>query len=177
MSIVSHVKLKERSKQELLGNIRKAMEIAEWKKHINGRTVFIKLNLLSDQLVPGQCTSPWVLEGVLKVLTENGFSVVVGDADVATSRQAEPAAYRWGILDVCAKYGAQFVNLSKQETVTIPVNGEVWKEIPVPKIICESDARITLPVIKTHNVTTMTCALKNQWGCIPRFRHQFHGVA
>ena len=23
----------------------------------------------------------------------------------------------------------------------------------------------------------MTCSLKNQWGCIPRFRHQFHLVA
>src|SRR5262249_20392866 len=33
----------------------------------------------------------------------------------------------------------------------------------------EADAFITLPVLKTHATTVFTGALKNQWGCIPRY--------
>ena len=31
--------------------------------------------------------------------------------------------------------------------------------------------------MKTHNVTKMTFSMKNQWGCIPEFRHNYHLVA
>jgi hypothetical protein len=30
---------------------------------------------------------------------------------------------------------------------------------------------VTLPVMKTHDKTTVTLCLKNQWGCIPKMRH------
>ena len=33
----------------------------------------------------------------------------------------------------------------------------------------EADVFITLPVLKTHATTVFTGALKNQWGCIPRY--------
>jgi uncharacterized protein (DUF362 family) len=33
----------------------------------------------------------------------------------------------------------------------------------------EADAAITLPVLKTHATTVFTGAIKNQWGCVPRF--------
>ena len=46
----------------------------------------------------------------------------------------------------------------------------------IPKVILEADSIITVPVVKTHNVTTMSCALKNQWGCISRMRHRYHLV-
>ena len=33
----------------------------------------------------------------------------------------------------------------------------------------EADAFITLPVLKTHATTVFTGAIKNQWGCVPRY--------
>jgi uncharacterized protein (DUF362 family) len=33
----------------------------------------------------------------------------------------------------------------------------------------EADAFVTLPVLKTHATTVFTGALKNQWGCVPRY--------
>ncbi|MCK4669674.1 MAG: DUF362 domain-containing protein [Nanoarchaeota archaeon] len=179
VSIVAHQKIKGENKEAVLAAVKKAMESANWKKYVKGKKIFLKPNLLSDQLVPGQCTSPWVVEGVIHVVKELGdVEIYVGDADVATAKQVEKAARIWGIKDVCKKEGVKFVNLSKQSIVKVKVpNGEIFKMLNIPKILVECDCIITIPVIKTHNITTMTCSLKNQWGCIPRFRHQYHLVA
>lgn len=151
------------------------MERAMWKKHVRGKKIFIKLNCLSDQVVPGQCTSPWVFEGVLKVLRENSRAeIYAGDADVATQRQLEACARKWGFRETCEKYGAKFVNLSREKTRKVDLKGEVFGELEIPEILLDSDSIVTIPVLKTHNVTTMTFSLKNQWGCLPRIRQQYH---
>lgn len=163
------------TKQSVIDAVDKAMELAKCRaflKPLKGRTkVFLKVNLLSHQVVPGHCTSPYVLEGVISKLRQMGnFDIYVGDADVATIKQVELAARNWGVIDICRKYGAKFVNLSKQPVKEVDFNGEIFKKIYVPQILADVDYIITMPVPKTHNVSTMTCALKNQWGCLPRFR-------
>jgi len=178
-SLVSHIRTHDAtSKQDILLRVKRAMELAQWDKHVTGKKIFIKPNLLSDQLVPGQCTSPWVVEGVIQTILDKkpDAKLVMGDTDVATARQVERAARVWGIRDLCDTYKIPFVNLSKDDTVPVEVNGHVCSHIDIPKSIHDSDSMITLPVAKTHNVTVMTGALKNQWGCIPRFRHQYHPV-
>lgn len=168
---------KAQSKNDIIKLIKEAMELANWEKYISGNKIFIKVNLISDKLVPGQCTSPWVLEGVIKTIKDNRpkSEIIVGDTDVATVRQLDRASKIWGVLDICKKYSASFVNLSKDKTIRVPTqNCKIIKEINIPNSIYECDSFITIPVSKTHTVTTMTCALKNQWGCIPRFRHNLH---
>ena len=179
-SIISVAKVHE-AKESVLLAVDKAMELAKWGEYLKSspelpKKIFIKVNLLSHQVVPGHCTSPYVLEGVIKKLQEGNFEIFVGDANVATIKQVETAALNWGILDVCNKYGAKFVNLSKQLIKEVDFEGEIFKKMYFPQILTEVDYIITIPVPKTHNVSTMTCALKNQWGCIPTFRHQFHSV-
>ncbi len=177
--IVAHKRtLLALSKDDILEAVKNVMELANWQDHVSGNRIFIKPNLLSDQLIPGQCTSPWVLEGVVKTLKEHnpGLKILIGDTDVATSRQVERAASVWGVRHLCSKYNIPFVNLSKDKTVPVYVGGKIFDKINIPKSIHESDSMLTVPVAKTHNVTVMTAALKNQWGCIPRFRHQYHPV-
>jgi len=176
MPNVAHAKVKGNTKQAVLDAVKRAMELACWKKYVKGKSVFIKTNLLIKTVVPGQCTSPWVVEGVLKVLSENGFKIFIGDANVATARQVEKAAKKWGIMELCRKYGAEFVNLSKQPVEIVEAKGKIFHYLKFPKILTEVDSIITLPVLKTHLIPGMTCALKNQWGCIPTFRQQFHSV-
>ena len=174
-SKVAHQKINAKSKEDVLNAVKQVMDQAMWKKHIKGRKIFIKLNCLSDQVVPGQCTSPWVFEGVLKVLSENMNSkIYAGDADVATQRQLETCARKWGFREICEKYGTEFVNLSKEKTKKVNLNGKIFSELDIPKILLDVDSIITIPVLKTHNVTTMTFSLKNQWGCLPRIRQQYH---
>jgi uncharacterized protein (DUF362 family) len=173
MGVVSYIRVRE----DVFSAVEKAMTLADWKNHVTGKKVFLKVNALSHQVIPGLCTSPWVLEAVVKVLKKEGKEIYVGDANVATINQLEKAAENWRYKEICKKHGATFVNLSNEKTRKVEVDGLVFKEIEIPEILFEVDSKITLPVLKTHNVTTMTCALKNQWGCIPKFRHQYHLVA
>jgi len=177
VSIVAHKKVLGFEKENMFLAVQEAMELARWREYVKGKDIFLKVNLLSDQLVPGQCTSPWIVEGVVKELMKGKFTIYIGDANVATSKQVERAAKFWGISTICKKYEIKFVNLSNQSLITIDIGGKIFREIGIPEILLDVDGIITLPVIKTHNVTGMTCSLKNQWGCIPSFRHQYHLVA
>jgi uncharacterized protein (DUF362 family) len=51
----------------------------------------------------------------------------------------------------------------------------VLQRIDVPRILRETTL-ITVPVMKTHAKTGITGALKNQWGCLPTMRHEYHLV-
>ena len=51
----------------------------------------------------------------------------------------------------------------------------VLKELTVPEILLRTTL-VTVPVMKTHNKTVITGAIKNQWGCLPMFRHNYHLV-
>src|SRR3989344_1879431 len=130
--------------------------------------------MLSHQVVPGLCTSPWVIEAVLQELKQLKARIVIGDADVATVKQVEKAAKNWQILELCKKYGAKFVNLSKCKTKIVPFQGKVFDKLYFPLPIAQAESIITIPVLKTHSLSTMTCSLKNQWGCLPRYRQIYH---
>jgi uncharacterized protein (DUF362 family) len=72
--------------------------------------------------------------------------------------------------------GVKWVNMSRGEFRDIKMpNGRAFDEIHVPEILLRTEV-ITIPVIKTHNKTTITGAIKNQWGCLPKLRHNFHLV-
>src|SRR5262249_10752755 len=58
-------------------------------------------------------------------------------------------------------------NLSKDDMVEMP--DPRLKGFGMARTWLEADAFITLPVLKTHATTMFTGALKNQWGCIPRY--------
>lgn len=175
-SEVACTRFEPESREVFFNSVSRVMRLASWKKNVSGSSVFLKVNALSHKVVPGQNTSPWFVEAVADLLHGSGFKVFIGDANVATAKQVERAARNWGLSRLCKKYSTSFVNLSKQKTVPVKVNGNIFKVLRIPKILLEVDSLVTLPVVKTHNVSGMTCALKNQWGCIPRFRQKYHLV-
>jgi hypothetical protein len=60
-------------------------------------------------------------------------------------------------------------------TVVEAPNNAVLKSLRVPDVLRDS-VLVTVPVLKTHAKTTITGALKNQWGCLPKMRHEYHLV-
>ncbi len=176
MSKVAFVKVKK-GKVCVQDAVRKAMKLTEWKKYINGNKFFLKINGISDQLVPGQCTSPWVVESVIQKIKE-GFpkaKIKIGDADLAAAKQLNKAAKLWGIIDIAEKYGIEFVNISDEEATMQQINGKILKEMLVSKSVLEADTIINIPIAKSHCLTKLTCCLKNHWGLIPRgVRHNYH---
>lgn len=156
--------------------VKKALDGINWQSLLRGKKVFVKVNLISSEFVPGQCTSPLVLDGLFRELAKNHYEITFGDADLAASHQCNKAAKVWGHLKLAEKYGARFQNLSEDATVKAQIKGKVFKELDVSKTVLDADSIISVPILKTHCLTGLTCALKLYWGVVPRVRHQYHLV-
>lgn len=174
-SPVAFVQIKERKVGEVQKQVQRAMDLMSWRDEITGEAMFLKVNLFSKEVVPGQCTSPWVFEGVLEQIREQypKAKVFWGDCDVSTANQLNDAVKNWGFDRIAKCYDARFINLSKTEGTRESFGG-IFKDILVPRILLEVTDIITIPVIKTHCITPFTGALKNQWGFFPRIRFKFH---
>ena len=132
---------------------------------------------MSTQVVPGTCTSPWVFEGVVKYLcdSESSLKICFGDADAYGIQRARESAANWGLIEAASRYGATFVNLSEEPSQRVYL-GKVLGTVDLPTILLDVDAIVSIPVVKTHYLTVMTGALKNQWGLLPDVRYRFHPV-
>jgi uncharacterized protein (DUF362 family) len=157
-------------------DVRRAMELAHWKEFIApGSAVAIKPNLGWDKLIPGAISAPWVVEGVIKTLKEHVGSIHLVEADQVVVK-ADRALVVSGLDRVCRRHGVGWHNMSREPYVRVrPSNPRVLHEIEIPEILTRC-ALITLPVLKTHNKTILTGALKNQWGCLRELRHNYHPV-
>ncbi|MBI4832350.1 MAG: DUF362 domain-containing protein [Candidatus Lindowbacteria bacterium] len=156
--------------------VRKAMDLARWREFISeGAEVSLKVNLGWDLFLPGAVTGPWVVEGVIQTIRDRVSKIYVVESDQVVVN-VEKALKQTGIDKVCQRYGAQWVNMTRSEFRTVPMpHGMAFREIRVPEILLRTEL-ITIPTIKTHNKTTITGAIKNQWGCLPKLRHNYHLV-
>lgn len=156
--------------------VREAMRLARWQEFITpGADVSLKVNLGWDLFLPGAVTSPWVVEGVIQTIRDYVGKIYVVESDQVVVN-VEKALRQTRIDKVCERYGAQWVNMTNSELRIVPLpRGMAFREIRVPEILMRTQM-ITIPAIKTHNKTTITGAIKNQWGCLPKLRHNYHLV-
>jgi len=152
------------------------MEAAEWKKFISkGADVSLKVNLGWDLFLPGAVTSPWVVEGVIQAIKGYVGQIYIVESDQVLVN-SEKALRQTRIDRVCKKNGVPYVNMSKGTFERVHLNhGLLLTDIDVPEILRRTEL-ITIPVMKTHDKTTITGAIKNQWGCLDKFRHNYHMV-
>lgn len=164
------------TRDDVLAAVRRAMELAHWQESIpRGATVALKPNLGWDLFLPGAVTSPWALEGVVRTIRDWVGKIYVVETDQVVVNVEK--AFRQSRIDrVCRDYDLEWFNMTHDRLVTVPLpNGRVLKEIVVPEILLKTTL-VTVPVMKTHNKTVITGAIKNQWGCLPMFRHNYHLV-
>lgn len=175
-SDVAFVKIRGKNRVGLEKAVARAMELIHWQDFIQGKSLFLKINAMCDYVVPGVNTSPWFFEAVLKEIRKAypKKSIFFGDCDLVRKEQLNEAVRNWGYLEIARKYKVGFIHLSTQSTKKMWV-GPVFRKIKVPEVLLTVDDIITLPVVKTHCRTTITGALKNQWGFTPRgIRDEFH---
>src|SRR3972149_6907221 len=141
--------------------------------------VYIKLNLssASEMTIPFANFVAEVLEALLKLITSRTKRVYLIESDLARGDKfsglygggrAEDMFKINGADKIAKKFGVKVMNLSKQEQIygTDPL----WEDFGLPKCLLEEEkVFITLPLIKTHALTTFTGALKNQRGGVPRW--------
>ncbi|NTV49823.1 MAG: DUF362 domain-containing protein [Geobacteraceae bacterium] len=128
----------------------------------SGERVLLKPNLLSakepDKAVT---THPAIVRVVAELVSEAGGIVLIGDSPGigGFSRVAEKS----GIYDAARDSGASLIEF--KEGVDLQGNG-TFRSIRLARAYYEADKIINLPKLKTHEMMTMTCAVKNLFGAV-----------
>jgi len=137
-----------------------------------GASVLLKINLLSANKGPDKPvnTHPSFIRS-LATLFQRKFdaTVYVGDSTSSFSKGSTDKAFKnMGIDLLAAELGLRIMNVDTEEPVVLK-NGAnpLIKEIAVPKKLREIDIVVSVPKLKTHELTGFTGAVKNMLGCVP----------
>jgi len=167
--MLSAVYLRRADRADPLPTVRELLDRCGWTDLVRpGASVVVKPNLCTERPEMIHCanTSLSVLRAVCQVLRERTAAVTIVESDGARY-PAEAAFENSGVYAMAAELGCQVLNLSKDKLVDVPDARMVG--FGMSRTWLEADAFVTLPVLKTHATTVFTGALKNQWGCIPRY--------
>jgi len=161
-----------RTDDDLESAVREALKAADWTKHVRGK-VFIKPNLCSRHYIRGAVTSPRVLFHLVSLLRDRAEEVIVGESN-GYNYCCNDALVMTGTKKVVEKAGGRIINLSEDEIVKVDDPGTFrLRNFPFPKTLVEADTFVDVPVMKTHEFTNFSCAIKNMFGCIPDNRRIF----
>ena len=138
-----------------------------------GDKILLKPNLLASESAEKSVTThPIVFEAIISILQEikekkNIKKISYGDSPGIG--KGIFVAQKSGISEVAEKLNIEYAYFD--EPVGVSFNeGIKEKSFTIAKPILEADTIISLPKLKSHALTIMTGAVKNQFGCIPGFR-------
>jgi uncharacterized protein (DUF362 family) len=161
-----------RTDNDVESALKEALKAAEWSKHVKGK-VFIKPNLCSKYYIRGAVTNPEVLFYLVSLLRDKAQEVVVGESN-GYNYCCDNALIMTGVKKVVEKAGGRTINLSNDQIVKVQnPKTLLLKDFPLPKTLIETDSIVDLPVMKTHEFTNYSGAIKNLFGCIPDDRRIF----
>lgn len=127
-----------------------------------GEKVLLKPNMLSAKPPEAAVTThPEVLRAVIELVLGCGGLPLVGDSPGIG--KCRTVAEKSGMMDVIRQTGAQLAVF--EETVEVPGTG-VFKRFELGRPYMEADRVINLPKLKTHEMMTITCAVKNLFGAV-----------
>ncbi|MGA2323252.1 MAG: DUF362 domain-containing protein [Sedimentisphaerales bacterium] len=136
--------------------------------------VMIKPNLVSDveeYICNGSNTDINLIEAVLKYLSDFPCRVVIAESETGSKvkgRRLQRALDFMGVMALKSKYNFDVVNLTYDERKTVVLKkGLLLRKIDLGKTSLDADLIINMPKLKTHKYATITCALKNMFGCVP----------
>ena len=108
-------------------------------------------------------TCPEVTKAVADMVIEMGAKPVIAESScvgVDTQEVIETSGY-----NDLRNQGYRVVDLKKTPKARIPIdNGYVLKEVETFELVTQADVIISVPKLKTHDQTEMTCSLKKMKG-------------
>lgn len=131
------------------------------------RMIFVKPNMSHPEYVPGVVTSPALLREMVGLLRDGAEEVIVGESN-GFNYPCQTAFEKTGIERAVKEAGGTAVNLSEDRLIKVKIeNGMALKELVLPKTVIEADAVVDLALMKTHEFTAYSGAIKNLFGCVP----------
>lgn len=133
-----------------------------------GEKILLKPNVLSSRPPEsGVNTHPEVLRAVIRLVKGAGAEIIVGDSPGGMGQKDAGSTYgESGIKKVCEEEGVRLVDFDKAQNI---------KGMPISVWAKEADGVISVPKMKTHDLMTLTGALKNSYGlAIGQFKSDCH---
>jgi len=130
--------------------------------------VFVKPNLGTlKKSETGATTDPRIVGAVIDLIQERTSDVTIIESDSAAT-DAEIIWSHCGYYELAREKNVNLVNLSKEPTL-------IHEGYRLPRILFGDHVLVSIPKIKTNDLTTVTCSLKNLFGLIPtRHRAKYH---
>jgi uncharacterized protein (DUF362 family) len=130
---------------------------------VQNKIVLLKPNIVAPKRPESAvCTHPVIVFSVIKVFLERGAAkIYVGDSPMM--QNGKITAKVAGIYDAVIEAGGEWVDFDGAVDIPCP-EGKTVKNISCAKIINEVDVLISLPKLKSHQLTAYTGAMKNQLG-------------
>jgi len=133
-------------------------------------TVVIKPNLVASRKDwVGVDTDPRVVEALVKMLKDRGISrITVGDG-AGMGNSATKAFSLCGYTEMAKRYGLELIDFEKDRftKLEVPLAGP-FRKLEIARTALECDFLISIPLMKAHFQTLMTCSLKNMKGVMSR---------
>lgn len=180
-SKVSIVKCEDYEPAKVLRAVKEALDL------LGGMTQFVhpeqnvllKPNLLSSR-PPEQAvtTHPAVVEAIASLTIASGGRCIIGDSPSIGSES--PHGYErlleiTGMLEVADRVGASIVRFDDSATERESPDAAVFHSFLIADAVTSADFVINVPKFKTHQLTRLSGAVKNLFGCITaRRKIDFH---
>ena len=172
---VSLVRCSTYKEKEVFRRVKEAIDlIGGIEKFVRpGNRVLLKVNLLSAKPPEKAVTThPEVVRAMVKLIKEKGGVPIIGDAastgGMGLSLKKEDAFRITGFRKIAEEEGIEIVNFNSSgyKKVSIP-DGKRLKDVNLAVPVLEVDTIFSLPKLKTHELTFLTGAVKNFFGCVP----------
>lgn len=149
--------------------INKSLElIGGFEKFVKpGDIVLLKVNVIVG-LPPERAatTHPAVAGAMVELVKEAGGIPWVGDSSGAYGFTAQSLILS-GIKKATEDAGGKLINFESTGTYPVEVNGRVLTSVNIAKPVFDCDVLVSLPKMKTHQLTKFTGTVKNFYGVIP----------
>ena len=126
-----------------------------------GSKVLVKPNLLMAKEPDAAITThPEVVRAAIRLLKEINCKIIVGDSPSVFGDEIENVDDVYaatGITKICAEEGVELIKLDKRR---------MRRNMALTTLLDECDHIVSIPKLKTHNLTIMTGAIKNLFGLV-----------
>lgn len=166
---VSIVKCKDYEHQEVKNAILRSLELIGGLESIvkPGDNVLLKVNVIIG-FPPERAatTHPAVVGAMTEIVREADGIPWIGDSSGAHGYTGQSFELS-GIKRACEEYGGKLINFESTGTYAVKVDGKVLTTINIAKPAIDCDVLVSMPKLKTHQLTKYTGAVKNFFGVVP----------
>lgn len=167
MSTVAVIGCRGYSQSETLDAVQRGIDLLGGIQSFvrNGESILLNPNLLAGD-VPEKLvtTHPAVFGAVAAIFRNGGGKLLYGDSP-GIGKPAR-AAQRSGIKGVADRAGITAADFSTPVEISFP-EGTVAKKLILARGAVDADGIISISKMKTHGLTRITGAVKNQFGLVP----------